>query len=301
MLTARRFDKKKKVPVLVTVEFNTPGTFTWTAPSDIVDGRVDVFLVGGGGGGGGEDTYGGAGGGGGYTKAFRGTGYVYTDSYQINVNTYIQFQRMADGIRHGNSPLVTAGTNYTVRVGAGGAAATAAKAPGWAGGYSSISIPGTSTADGGAGGGTGAMDRGGYGGSSGGGTQSYIPPGGIVAGSDGDYYEVWVDSGQNGIGQGYTTRDFGEFTGKRNAGGGASARSNQVQRYGGASDYSQGSGNNGVITGSTDTRDRTGTGGGGYGGGGGTANKYITSAGVASAGSGGGGRVLIRFWQLQYV
>lgn len=74
-----------------------------------------------------------------------------------------------------------------------------------------------------------------------------------------------------GKGQGYTTRDFGEPTGKRNAGGGGADR-NRDGGMGGASDYTEGSGIGQGNRGS-----------GGYGGG-----------GCGSNGTGGDGTVLIR-------
>ena len=76
-----------------------------------------------------------------------------------------------------------------------------------------------------------------------------------------------------GKGQRHTTRDFGESTGKRNAGGGGSDR-NINGGMGGESDYEEGSG-----TGNGNRKS------GGYGGG-----------GCGSYGNGGDGTVLIRYW-----
>lgn len=83
-------------------------------------------------------------------------------------------------------------------------------------------------------------------------------------------------------GQGHTTRDFGESTGKRNAGGGSGETNTGVVFQGGISDYSEGSGTGGSTNGS-------GKGGGGYGGGGGGV-RYS----MVYAGAGGDGTVLIR-------
>lgn len=76
-----------------------------------------------------------------------------------------------------------------------------------------------------------------------------------------------------GKGQGYTTRDFGEPTGKRNAGGGGADR-NRDSGNGGESDYDEGCG-----TGKGTRKS------GGYGGG-----------GCGSYGTGGDGTVLIRYY-----
>ena len=76
-----------------------------------------------------------------------------------------------------------------------------------------------------------------------------------------------------GQGQRHTTRDFGEPTGKRNAGGGGSDR-NINGGMGGESDYDKGCG-----TGNGNRKS------GGYGGG-----------GCGTYGNGGDGTVLIRYW-----
>lgn len=89
---------------------------------------------------------------------------------------------------------------------------------------------------------------------------------------DGSQYPPGTKLG-GGKGQGYTTRDFGEPTGKRNAGGGGADR-NRDNGMGGASDYTEGSG-----TGQGNRRS------GGYGGG-----------GCGSYGTGGDGTVLIRYY-----
>lgn len=96
-----------------------------------------------------------------------------------------------------------------------------------------------------------------------------------VGGSDGGTVETaWY-----GTGQGHTTRDFGEATGGRNAAGGGTSITAAV------SDYSEGSGFNSTYPGYR--------GGGGYGGGGaaGADNTY-----GRTAGNGGDGTVLLRYY-----
>lgn len=121
--------------------------------------------------------------------------------------------------------------------------------------------------------------RGGDGGSGGGGIYPTSQPSGGSNGSSGVSGNT-----QGGLGQGVTTRDFGESSGKRNAGGGAGETSDIS--YGGSSDYTEGSGLEGNSYGSTKRY-----GGGGYGGGGGAAR-----GGSARGGKGGDGTVLIRYY-----
>lgn len=81
-----------------------------------------------------------------------------------------------------------------------------------------------------------------------------------------------------GTGQGHTTRDFGEATGGRNAAGGGTITAAAV------SDYSEGSGFDSAYSGYK--------GGGGYGGGGAGGSRYNNP----TAGNGGDGTVLIRYY-----
>ena len=83
-----------------------------------------------------------------------------------------------------------------------------------------------------------------------------------------------------GTGQGYTTRDFGDPNGKRNAGGGA-GEYDRIIGIGGESDYTEGSG----------TAYLGNAGGGGYGGGAGAAGSYS-----GQDTQGGDGTVLIRYY-----
>ena len=102
------------------------------------------------------------------------------------------------------------------------------------------------------------------------------------AGSDGGSGNIVVSNFgvalHGGTGQGHTTRDFGEPTGNRNAGGGDGRRCNYSK---GVSDYAEGKGEDCLSSG---LNGQYGTGGGGYGGGGG------------AGGDGGDGTVLIRYY-----
>lgn len=93
-----------------------------------------------------------------------------------------------------------------------------------------------------------------------------------ITDDNGVYHQPGTKYG-GGKGQGYTTRDFGEPTGKRNAGGGGADR-NRDNGNGGESDYDEGCG-----TGQGTRKS------GGYGGG-----------GCGSYGTGGDGTVLIRYY-----
>lgn len=104
---------------------------------------------------------------------------------------------------------------------------------------------------------------------------------GSNGGSDGD------GSG----GQGHTTRDFGEPSGGRNAGGGGhSLQATHNPYVGGTSEYTVGSGGDGAKNGNLYPNYFGGGGGGGYGGGGGGSS--ISSG----QGRGGDGTVLLRYW-----
>ena len=199
--------------------------------------KVDAFLVGGGASGnsshnGTLDTARGAAGGcGGYTKTVR-------------------------NIR------LTAGTPYNIVVGAGGAVqSTGEYLAGNAGGDTSAFgymakggwiDPSTKYTNGGAGG---------SGGGAGGRDAQYIAGNG---GSDGDNGGINWTSYAAGAGQGTTTREFGETTGKLYAGGGG------------------GGNHNGAVSASTG-----GEGGGGNGGN--SSTSAMPTSGEANTGGGGGG------------
>lgn len=236
MLRRRTIGSKKLV--FFQKRFYPAGNYTWTVPPGCTE--VDVFLVGGGcGGNGGYSDTGGAGG---YTKTFK---------------------KDTSGWRDGDAIPVIPGQSISIRVGKGSSRSSNSTPPN-DGGYSQFLNSnyrvyggrmqgrenGPWRSDGGSGSGGGGS-IGGNGGSDGG------------NGSNGSAHK-------GGIGQGHTTRDFGESSGKRNAAGGGGGG---VEKYGkaGVSDYTEGKGS-GV------------NGGGGYGGGGG------------STGDGGDGTVLIRYW-----
>jgi len=148
--------------------------------------RVDIFLVGGGGGGGGYSDGGGYAGGGG------GGGYTHTYFYKNLVG----------------------GTAYTATIGGGGAG----KNGGGAGGTGGTTSFGSYSVGGGYGG-THAS-TGGAGGSGGGGGNSGSAGGTRgVDGSDGTH-----SGSLGGLGQGASTREFGESSGTLYAYGGAAGR-----------------------------------------------------------------------------
>lgn len=222
------------------VRFGTSGNHTWVVPNNAKS--VDVFLVGGGGGGSNS------GGGGGYTKTFRGSGYV--------APTEETWQNLPDGGRDGNAIAVTPGESIQIVVGAGG---TGGSTVGVAGGHSQFKNSSYRAEGGNGGNGYSGGNGGSGGGGDGAGLSTALSDHG---GNDGDDGVTFAPNllGNQGRGQGHTTRDFGEFSGKRNAGGGSGARTSGV---GGVSEYVEGSGaagNGGGVV---------GPGGGGYGGGGG--------------------------------
>ena len=199
------------------IKFKTSGTLTFSKLQGAGNG-IDIFCVGGGGGGGSS------GGCGGKTTTAK-------------------------------AKTVTAGTSYTVTVGAGGAA-------GSTGGKSSFGSLASAAGGGG---------PGGAGGSGGGGSGLYISSsnkrdagnGGSNGSNGGTGYGT---SGfKNGTGQGTTTREFGESSGTLYAGGG-----------GGAGDYECKSGSGGA-------------GGGGAGGSIHDNNPKAGGAGKTNLGGGGGG------------
>lgn len=282
MLLRQRVDKEEQLYEHI-VRFFPAGTYNWVVPAGCFS--VEVFLVGGGGGGGRI-----VGGGSGYTKAYRGTGYTGSG-----------WQTDADGGRDGNAISVTPGQVIPITVGAGGNGCTrtsSAFVAGVNGGWSQF-LNTSYRATGGIGGVIGASiisDPGGNGGSGGAG----------INGSGLSYGGTDGGNGQSlgGTGQGRTTRDFGEFAGKRNAGGGgggadfsSSPDPNTALNNGGASDYNDGNGNDGIIIqpDGSNRFARTGGGGKGYGGGGGGGSKYNTDTGAIIGGKGGDGTVLLRF------
>ena len=217
------------------VELLTSGTLVFLEPK-----VIDVFMVGGGAGGksasGNSDQgYGFAGGAGGYTRTVR----------RINV---------------------AANTNIPVTIGAGGATSDTGE-PGGASGFNTFSVSGaeripssgytqSATTKGGSGGGGGVRSNSDYG-------------AGGTNGNDGESgYPVSQSTG--GKGQGFSTREFNESTGKLYAAGGGGGR---------------------YISAQTPVISPGGTGGGGSGAwsGSSTSSYQVAAAGVANTGSGGGG------------
>lgn len=176
---------------------------------------------------------------------------------------------------------VGVGTNnsFEVVIGAGGVAPNRGGSPSSFGSYTV------------AGGVLPSTTRGGYGGSGGGGGVSSNSDYGS-GGSDGNNGEVgYPSSATGGNGQGFTTREFGESTGKLYAGGGGGGRymsaQSAVVSVGGAG----GGGTGGWISGTGSQAAAAGvanTGGGGGGGATVTSTKYIDGA------SGGSGIVCFR-------
>ena len=223
---------------LITERFYPAGTYTWHVPAAV--NSVDVFLVGGGAGGRSREGSYKAGSGGGYTKTFRGSGYkkpssgTWSGSYSKG--------------RDGNAIPVTPGTPITIVVGSGGKRNQA-------GGYSQF-MNSSYEAKGGKVGGYGNLGENFYGGDGGSGGGSNGCDGGID-GDDGYWYKNDPNAenasrGNCGKGQGHTTRDFGQSSGKPNAGGsygdsGASQYCRNKQGYSeGAGDENPGSGYGGA-------------------------------------------------------
>ena len=204
------------------IKFYTSGTFIAN-----YNASLDVFAVGGGGAG----TYaasdrGGGGGGGGYTTTSKGFTVFSATSYSVVIG--------AGGTNNSSNTGGTGGTSSFSSVRA-------------AGGTSTIPVET-------------AAGNGGNGGSGGGMSGYYNRAGDALKGGSngGNAAYTWAESGRRGIGQGTTTREFGESTGDLYSGGGSGAE-----------------------RGNTTTIIAGGSGGGGTGGNGG--------AGTANTGGGGGG------------
>lgn len=210
------------------VELLTSGTIVFLNPA-----VIDVFLVGGGAGG---RDFGGSsagatacgGGGGGYTRTVR----------RINVSAQIPIQVAigAGGLAGKNGSSTGFGTEYSV---GGGKVSTANF---------------LQAGDGGSGGGGGVISNTDYG----------------AGGYDGKNGEngYGASAAIGGIGQGVTTKEFAETTGKLYAGGGGGGR---------------------YIAGGTFVISPGGAGGGGSGACGHGSDVQAAAAGVANTGGGGGG------------
>ena len=220
------------------IRFLTSGELKFTNLGTAASG-IDVFLVGGGGaGGGGTSNDRGGGGGGGYTKTHKAISISQNEKYTIIVG--------AGGTRGSG--------NYVAGNRGGTSTAFGYSA---AGGYGGTSSNAGAGGAGGSGGGGGGYNNSVYG----------APHGG----SDGSNGTSAADKG--GTGQGTTTREFGESSGKLYAGGGAGGTSRKPGN-GGA-----GGGGAGEVSGTPNT---------GGGGGGAGANRKRSADAVA--GNGGGSR-----------
>lgn len=210
------------------------------------------------------------GGGGGAENGGAGGGYTKT------------YKSSSDGYKDGNAIPVTPGETIEIIVGKGGEGIYnedtnyGPSLTGNPGGYSQFKNS-LYRAEGGRTG-SGGYLTGNYGGDGGSGGGSYYHGG--SDGEDGGTTPITDGIYQGGTGQHHTTRDFGESSGKRNSGGG-SGGSSAGQRLAGESDYIEGSGEDGTLVGSG----YSGLGGGGAARG----NNY-------SSGSGGDGRVIIRYY-----
>lgn len=264
MLRRRTIGSKKLV--FFQKRFFPAGNYTWIVPPGCTE--VDVFLVGAGGGSSFVSNLGPyGGGGGGYTKTFRGKGYI-----QPATGTWMGTYEEG---RDGDAIAVTPGQSIQIIVGAGMTSSD--------GGYSQF-LNLNYRAEGGKTGGSWA--KGGDGGSGG----SSIINGSTSSNGGSDGSDGLGD--KPGIGQNHTTRDFGEPTGKRNAGGGTDIYKLPEAFFipeGGQSDYVEGTGEYQNFINSNGWH--PGFPGGGYGGGGGSSanDDYMRT-------KGGDGTVLIRYW-----
>lgn len=255
MIRKRTFYGQKVADVFHQERFFPAGSYSWTVPEGCMS--VDVFLVGAGGGAGNTDP--------------AGSGYTKT------------YKKDTSGHRNGAEIKTTPGASISIVVGKGGKGLDGEWIQGENGGYSQF-MNSSYRASGGYG---GVYQYGGtsYAGDGGSGGCGWYAP--SDAGSDGSDGEGGPPV-PGGSGQGYTTRDFGEPTAKRNAGGGGVNSRSEIHN-GGASDYTDGSGGDaeglyGIVKG-----------GGGYGGGGSGATGSSATE-TKNVGTGGDGTVLIRYY-----
>lgn len=231
----------------------TTGTLKFADLGSAANG-IDVFCVGGGGGGSAYQyaNASGGGAGGGYTKTYK-------------------------------SVAVAVGTNYTVVIGGGGVPQlTTVGGNGGQSYFSSTSY----AANGGYGAGRGTSGNktnryyGGDGGSGGAGvgTNNGTPNPSAAGGSDGNN----GNGSLGGIGQGATTREFGESGATLYAGGGAACKVLTTDQ-----NITGADGGGGGIVNSRGQNGGTNTGGGGAGSG-------VNASAASSAGTGGSGIVIIR-------
>lgn len=234
--------------------FTSNGTLRFQAK-----GSFDVFLCGGGASGSGGVFAGGAGGGGGYTTTVRN--------------------------------VVSFNSSLSIVIGQGGAAVAKATV-GIAGGASTMTMGSTTySANGGTNGSLYYGSSGGSGSGGGGGGGSAVSPGG-TGGSDGS------DGGGGGygggLGQGTTTRYFGEVGQPLCSGGGGGGGTN----YGGAGLGAGSGGAGGGGAGGYRAVGSSGTDGlGGGGGGGSGADSFSIPPNSWGSGKGGNGIVVVRYFK----
>lgn len=211
-----------------TIEFSTPGTYSWTVPTGVTSATVTVVGAGGGGGGSTEVGYGGGGGGG-------GSGGLIEQSLAL-----------------------TAGETLSITVGAGGPGGpfigrTTRPPAGSTGTSSSITaLVGTLTATGGSGG-AGAVSQGDYsptdagGGGAGGSPNGYPGLSGVPGTNDrssvnGGAGALNFVSGSTQGAAGTTSSPTGK-NGTRGSGGGGAGTTDRVSPY----SWAGGSGGNGYV------------------------------------------------------
>jgi hypothetical protein len=255
------------------IEFTTPGTYTWVAPRIT---KVSVVAVGAGGGGvqggGSGDGYRGGGGGGG--------GLVWVNNVSVTAGTTYSVTVGAGGpidsptINGGNSWFIS--NTYIVAAG-GGAGQNAANPQAFAGYY----INNSGFDGGGGNGGRGGLYAGNFSGSGGGGAGGYTGAGGQGATSGYGASTATAGSGGGGGGGG----NFGGY-----AAGGGGGVGLWGEGANGAAGNNSGQGGFGGSSGLQGGDSSTGTGGRfGGGGGGGTQN---SPGRVPIPGSRGGVRIM---------
>jgi len=183
------------------VRFLSSGVLTFSNLKGAING-IDVFLVGGGGGGGYGKSFA-SGGGGGYTKTEKGVAVAVNTPYEIVVG-------------EGGTPVNSGSETY-----GGESSAFGFSADGGQSGeaYASYNANGGA---GGSGGGAGMI----------GGDDHVSGDGhGGEDGADGGSVKHGSTTGRGGNGQGTTTREFGEPTGKLCAGGGGGGASRGLVAY----------------------------------------------------------------------
>lgn len=244
------------------VELLTSGTIVFLEPK-----VIDVFMVGGGGAGSvtyASGTYGAGGGGGGYTRTVKRFNVTANTSYSITIG---------EGGKYNQST-----NSYTP---AGASAFDTLSANGGNNGQyiQSLASYSYTGAAGGSGGGGGVTSNSDYG-------------AGGHDGNDGESGYPTARAGGNG--QGYTTREFGEATGKLYAGGGGGGRYLSAQSAV-VSPGGSGGGGAGAWQGAAyGVSQAAGAGGANTGGGGGGGAQYESSSYRTKGASGGSGIVCFR-------